>query len=377
MSPVPAVADPPALAGAFAPNLTTVAGRLGASWLEPVAIDDERAHRLRFARFEAGAWSEPVTIAEGADFFANWADFPAVVEAGDGTLYSHWLAKTAADTYAYSVYLARSTDEGASWDHLGKLNSDDTPTEHGFLTFVPEDDGARAFWLDGREMVTGEPMTLRSARVDEEGRAEELVDPRVCECCATDAVMTAEGPVVVYRDRSDTEVRDVAIARRSASGWTEPVAVHPDGWRIEGCPVNGPAVDANESMVAVAWFTASEDTAKVQVAFSRDSGATFDEPILLDVSGEGALVLGRVDLIADGDKSARVIWVTQTGDHAEIRAQRVAADGSLGDRQVVAETSAARASGFPILELVGERLFVAWVEVGQDRGASRVHVREI
>ncbi|MFQ5526593.1 MAG: hypothetical protein ACE5GX_10065 [Thermoanaerobaculia bacterium] len=372
------VDDPPATSGAFAPNLATVSGRLAATWLEPVTMAGGGAgHRLCFARLEDGGWSEPVSIAEGSDFFANWADFPELVESGDGTLYAHWLAKTAEDTYAYSVFLARSTDGGASWEPLGKLNADDTPTEHGFVSFVEQPEGARAFWLDGRGMIDGGPMTLRTALVGAGEPVESVVDARVCECCGTDAVMTEEGPLVVYRDRSEEEVRDVFAVRGLGIGWTEPYAVHSDGWKIAGCPVNGPAVDSRGASTATAWFTAAGDTSRVLVAFSGNSGKSFGPARVVEASAEDTLVLGRVDLSMIADGSAWVSWVAQTGDQAEIRLRRVRPDGSMEEPREVALTSPGRASGFPILERVAEDLFIAWVEVGEERSLSRIHVRAL
>lgn len=367
--------DPPAAAGAFAPNLATVEGDLAATWLEPTVLPDGAdGHRLRFARLDGEVWSEPVSIAEGGDFFANWADFPELVEAGDGALYAHWLAKTAPDTYAYSVFLARSGDGGATWEPYGKLNSDDTPTEHGFVSLLAEEKGARAVWLDGRAMVEGGPMALRTARVDERERTEKVLDPRVCECCGTDAVVSSDGPVIVYRDRSEAEVRDVLSVRRAGPGWSPPAPVHADGWRIEGCPVNGPALDAAGAVVATAWFTAGSGTGRVQVAFSDDSGATFGEPIVLETTSDDAVVLGRVDIALTDDGTARVSWVTQVGERAAIRLRSVSRDGVMGDERLIAETSPARASGFPILQFVDQRLFSAWVEIGEGRLASRVRI---
>ena len=40
------------------------------------------------------------------------------------------------------------------------------------------------------------------------------IDARVCDCCQTDAAMTSEGAVLIYRDRSDDEIRDL-LRRRS------------------------------------------------------------------------------------------------------------------------------------------------------------------
>ncbi|MER8349348.1 sialidase family protein, partial [Acinetobacter baumannii] len=78
-------------------------------------------------------WSAPRTIAEGGDWFVNWADTPHIAATADGALWAHWLQKSAAATYAYDVVLARSADGGASWSAPLRVNDDGTPTEHGFV----------------------------------------------------------------------------------------------------------------------------------------------------------------------------------------------------------------------------------------------------
>ncbi|HEX2163073.1 MAG TPA: sialidase family protein, partial [Thermoanaerobaculia bacterium] len=154
--------QPPAAAGAMAPNLAPAAdGSLLLSWLEP----DGDGHRLRVARFAGGEWGEPSTVAAGDDFFANWADVPSVVEDGDGTLFAHWLARLGGGTYAYGVELARSDDGGATWRQLGLLHADRSPTEHGFVTLLPTGSAVEAVWLDGRATAGGGAMTLRARRL--------------------------------------------------------------------------------------------------------------------------------------------------------------------------------------------------------------------
>ena len=144
--------DPPAIDGAFAPEVWTDDAGLLMTWLEPLGEERSDGHRVRFSRLEGGGWSAPSTVVEGTDLFANWADFPSPARASDGTIYVHWLAKTAPDTYAYSIFLARSADGGASWQPVGTLNDDATHTEHGFVSWVREGDGLRAFWLYVRDM---------------------------------------------------------------------------------------------------------------------------------------------------------------------------------------------------------------------------------
>lgn len=350
----------PAGPGAMAPYLAAAGEDLLMSWLEP-------GHRFLVSRLHDGSWSEPVVVAQGDDFFANWADVPKVAVAGDGTLWAHWLAKLGAGTYAYGIFLARSADGGASWQPMGLLHHDDrSPTEHGFVAYAPEGDGLRAVWLDGREMEQGGPMTVRSARLDETVGASQVIDPRVCECCPTALAATARGALAIYRDRSSEEVRNMGVSRFDGGDWSAPRALHDDGWKIPGCPVNGPAVDAAGETVAVAWFTVIDQAPRVQLAFSHDSGDSFGPPRVVD----GDRPLGRVSLVLDGDASAWVSWLAVRDDRAEVMVGRFAAEGESRERWSVASTGGSRGSGIPRLARVGDRLYIAWVETADDQPAA-------
>jgi hypothetical protein len=362
--PPPVAVDPPAAAGALAPELSSASGGVALTWLEAAGAEGRREQRLLFARLDGTTWTAPRQIAAGGAFFANWADRPALAAGPGGELFAHWLRKSGEDTYAYGVELARSRDGGSTWERLGLLHDDDSLTEHGFVSYAPAAAGVHAFWLDGRRMAEEGPMELRTAFVAAAGAppdfppASTVLDDRVCECCATDAALTAEGPIVVYRDRSAEEVRDIAVVRAAGQGWTEPRILHPDGWRIHGCPVNGPAVAARGARVAVAWFSVVGGAPEVKVAFSDDAGATFEPPLLID--GEGAL--GRVDVELDDAGGAYVSWLAAAGEAGEIRLRRVAASGELGAARVIAATSQARRAGVPRMVRDGERLVFAWVE---------------
>ena len=104
-------------------------------------------------------------------------------------------------------------------------------------------------------------MTLRSAALSPDGQLadEQVVDEMICECCQTDVALTDAGPVVVYRDRSIDEMRDIGVSRFVDGRWQKGRLVSVDDWQIDGCPVNGPAIDADGDATAVAWFTASRD----------------------------------------------------------------------------------------------------------------------
>jgi hypothetical protein len=206
-------------------------------------------------------------------------------------------------------------------------------------------------------------MTLRAGVIDREGRIREEVslDERVCDCCQTSTARINTGAVIVYRDRSDSEIRDVSIVRYATDGRrTQPRPVAGEGWRIEGCPVNGPAVAAAGLRVAVAWFTFADSMPRVLLAFSDNEGETFSEPLQVD-DGDP---MGRVDIVLLAEGSAMVSWMEYAGDGAHIRLRRVWSDGRLADSYTLVPASKERTSGFPVMTSNGREILVAWTEVG-------------
>lgn len=365
----------PAGAGSAEPHLVAARDGLLMSWLEPVTGSDRVA--LRMARYRDGVWSAPRTIVERNDLFVNWADFPSIVEDAKGALFAHWLQKSGPHVYAYDVRMATSRDDGTTWSRPFVLNRDGTMTEHGFASLAAlPGGGVGATWLDGRKMKPGDheddagDMTLRYATVDSKGsiRNDVQLDDRTCECCTTGMAITADGPIVAYRDRSADEVRDISFVRATPAGWTRPKALNADAWKINGCPVNGPQVDSIGNRAVVAWFTAAQDQQRVYAAFSEDSGATFGRPVRID-DGKPA---GRVDTVMLDESSALVVWLEQKPSGAEIRARRVAANGQAMPSMKVADSSAARAAGFPRIARVGPHVWFAWTDQSADSKQIRL-----
>jgi hypothetical protein len=351
----------PAGPGSAEPNLAVAPdGRVYMTWLEPA----DSGHALRFAVLEGTRWSAARTIRSGRDFFVNWADFPSIRVLDGNRLAVHWLQRAGRGTYAYGVRIVQSADGGATWSAPVIPHRDSTQTEHGFVATWRESGKLGAVWLDGRKFSQQEhsaanEMMLVSTTLSPDGTLgpEFRLDERTCDCCQNSAAVTVNGPIIAYRNRSPEEIRDIYLTRRIGGKWTAGVPVHADNWHIAACPVNGPAVAAAGSRVALAWFTAANDSPRVNVAFSADAGATFGAPIRVD-DGNPA---GRVDVVLLPDGSTLVVWIERTGgEDAAVRARRVSADGKAGRPLTVATSSAARASGFPRVVLSGSNLVFAW-----------------
>lgn len=132
--------------------------------------------------------------------------------------------------------------------------------------------------------------------------------------------------------------------------------------------MNGPALAASGNRVALAWFTGARDTARVNVAFSRDGGAHFGAPIRVDGGSPG----GRVDAVLLADGSALVSWIERVGgDTAAVRVRRVTSDGKSGGPITIAQSSTARASGVPRMVQAGSDIVFAWTVPGRP---SRIRV---
>lgn len=382
-----ALAETPLPVGADAtePNFFTAPdGRVVMSWIERV---DSTTHALRIAiRATDGSWGEARDVTRRSDFWLNWADFPSVAMLADGRLVAHWPQRNGAGRYAYEVRMAESRDEGRTWSESVTPHQPGIEAEHGFVSILPADSGALVVFLDGGNNIAATPahahddaehatpMTLAANRWGSaplSPATKSVVDARVCDCCQTSAAMSARGPVVVYRDRSATtpEIRDIVISRFVDGAWTEAKPVHADNWEVDFCPVNGPMVQAYGDTVVVAWFTAARDTAKVQVAFSYDAGATFGAPVRVD-DGNPA---GRVGLqLFDG--AAYVSWLERgNADSAFVKLRRVERDGSRDTAIVVSPSSGARSSGFPRMARLADGLLLAWTVPGRPsvvRGAT-------
>lgn len=332
-----------------------LSGNAYLTWVEKSTDSTE----LRYKRYIPGTgWTDDSRITAGKDWFVNWADYPALATAQGEVLYSHHLKKSSPDTYSYDILVSRSSDGGRTWEAPFMLNEDGTHTEHGFVSMIPSGNDMFMAWLDGRNTTSDKngPMTLRAALFAPDGsrKGEWQLDDRTCDCCQTGAAMTENGPVVVYRDRSANEFRDIAIVRFENYKWTEPMLIHRDAWQISGCPVNGPRIDAKGNDVVISWFTAPQDKPQVNVVFSSDGGRSFSSPVR--VSGEKPI--GRTDVILLEPGLALVSWV----EDDLFRAVQLNSDGEISNEWRIGHSGLSHMNGFPQLTRAGEGFLAVWKE---------------
>lgn len=342
------------------------------SWLH--SVDGETT--LNYASFIDGEWSAPGIVHESTDFFVNWADFPSIVSYNGKPVAAHWLKKVDGGTFAYHVQLSFYSEDG--WSEPITPHLDRSPTEHGFVSLLPlSEDRVLTVWLDGRNMEgrshstpadrgldgksdLSHAMTLRSAEITRSGEIlnKNVIDDAVCECCQTALHMAGNQAVVVYRNRTEYEIRDIATSRYNfeEGKWTTPQIVHDDNWEIAGCPVNGPRVVGNQDKTAVIWFTAANSEMKSQVAVADNQTGLYSDAIQVDLGS----TIGRVDAIMRQNGDIWVSWVETEQQEGRIYLRKIASDGSLFEPILVGVTESGRGSGFPRMMDTQGGILMAW-----------------
>jgi hypothetical protein len=291
------------------------------------------------------------------------------VELSKNLMAAHWLVENPTVAFAQDIFTSYSQDQGQTWSKPVKPYSGGDAAEYGFANLYgcakKSGDDYGLVWLDGRNSsisssihsqhdVKGVPLRSTTVQRDNSFSPEQVIDLLACDCCPTSISHSPHGPIVVFRNRDETERRDIFYSRYIAGEWSEAQSVGFDDWHIAGCPVNGPAIASNKSTIAIAWFTAAGGRKKIQLAYSIDGGLTFGAPIEID-HGD---FLGRVDLTVNDKKNITISWLGRSSDKVflEIRMRSYALDG-LEIRQISeARLSSDRVnlSGIPKIASIGE-----------------------
>ena len=329
---------------------------------------------LKFAEKQAAGWGRPATVSSGSNWASSPADPPIVLRRMDGTLVAAWQVATDKKLEGSDIYLAHSKDNGKTWSPPFRPHHDRTRGQHAFPSLFEAPGNALGLvWLDARAQAANPEdvdasISLRYAAFDQSWKqtADAEIDSRVCECCSTTAAVTSDGVLIAFRDRSDNEIRDIAVSRLERGKWTASTLVHADNWEIDACPVNGPMLSARGRQAVIAWFTVRNDEGQAWAAFSSDAGRTWGAPIRLD----DAASLGRVgvDLLDDG--SAVATWVEYANRRGQFSMRRIDAAGQRSPAVSIARASTALSSDVPRMARHGRELVFAWAESAAtgDRG---------
>lgn len=313
------------------------------------------------------------TIAEGRNWFVNWADFPNLVETDAGDWVSFYLQKSDLDIpYAYDVRIVRSQDRGKTWSAPLTIHDDGIATEHGFVTLLPAGgNDVLVSWLDARHSAAKAKASehdhadthtaLHAARLDQDLRvtARWELDELTCDCCNTDGRRIGNQLWLAYRNRSPEELRDIYAIRFDGAEWNLPRRVLRDDWKIEGCPVNGPAVASLDGSPLFFWPTQQGTSTVLRLAL-HDRGF-----VDLGIIERGEGVLGRVDAVAFGRDQALLSWLGLEQDRIALKLARIDAAGKVLEVHTVTTLPPGRMTGMPRLAAFGQRAILVWTDAGK------------
>ncbi|WP_221048844.1 sialidase family protein [Methylogaea oryzae] len=348
----------------------TADGRLILSWVEVA----EGRSSSRFSVRDGDRWTAPATVASVP---GKLAAPPVVMGLADGALAAAWMSYVpgSTDRTSAEIRLARSADGGRTWSEPARPYGDDARVYDAQMSLAALPAGRLALvWTDKRHVQAegaghaehsehaahAQRYQLIATVMDAALRPGEEItlDSDVCSCCRSDTAAQGGELVTVYRDHAGSEVRDIAAARWNPAGEVRSGPVHVDGWVLNGCPSNGPAVDMRGAQAVVAWFTAADGAGRVRLAFSSDAGASFGDPIEVDSEA-----VGYADTVLLEDGSAMVSWRGRNGPQEELRAARVAPNGAVLGRVTIYQGGFPNwPSKYPELERAGGKAYVAWTD---------------
>lgn len=284
-----------------------------------VAWVDQRARGVLVARFARDGTSqrgEPVDVSRTPDVF-SWLPRIALSPAHDEDVYVAWQEIVfSGGTHGGELYVARSVDGGASFEPARNLSRSIAGDGKGRI------DADR--WHNGSfDIVAGDSGMVFVAWTEYEGR--------------------------LWLARS---------ADRGAS-FDRPRLVASD----EEHPARAPSLASDGDTVYLAWTTGEEPRADIQLAVSRDGGATFSAPARV---AETETYSDAPKLAVASDGTLHVVYAESAGgpfDRFEIHHARSHDGGATFTRPVV--VSRPRRHGiesahFPSLAVDGAVVHVAW-----------------
>jgi hypothetical protein len=287
------------------------------------------------------------------------------------------------------LMFTRSLRFGRKFDKPIRITDKEKPSSNGFsnLGVAPNGD-LYAVWLDGRAPQDTSPGSshVYLARSTDKGATwgKNLpVADNVCPCCRPAVAFGSKGQVfIAWRAVDGGDVRDMMLAVATVNGdnslsFTKPVRIAEDNWKISGCPHTGPQLVLKGNRLYAAWHSDSNSTnAGIRLSWSDDGGKTFSRPVIASASvldtNHPALSLsedGRLLLVFQGrEANEKEGWGTTRAFLTEIYD-----NGSVSAPMVVPGNK--KTASFPsVLAGTVGRTFIAWTEA-TDKGVQVMLVR--
>ena len=233
-------------------------------------------------------FSEKVRVNADADMPSGINHAPTMALGAKGEIYVTWSAGRTDGDFSSDIKFSRSLDGGRTFEPTITVNDDKAPASHGFESMIVAPDGSiHIAWLDGREKKEGVSSTYIAKSTDNGKTFEKnvRVDGNSCPCCKTAVTVAHDGTVYVsWRKVFKGDNREIVMAKSTDRGksFSESVVVGNDKWVITGCPHRGPSMSSDkDGILYVVWYTEGETgSPAIYIANSKDGGKSFSKKML-------------------------------------------------------------------------------------------------
>ena len=295
---------------------------------------------IRYASSKDGGRTFSSAITVAGEALSGARGWHALALGYDGSVHAVWLDGRNAGPMSH----------GAGHVHGGPAGSAPPPKPSG----GPRQDIFHASWQAGG------------------ARAEHLVQANVCFCCKTSVATSGENVYVAWRHIYPGSLRDIAVSRSADNGATfaPPTRVSEDGWKIDACPDDGPALAADgHGGIHIVWPTlVPGETPRKGIFYSTLAENAFAPRIQLD-AGDGDPA--HPQIAADEHLNTAAVWDERVGDGRRI-VFRTIVDKVPQAAQIFTGDSA----GYPTVAGNEGFWIVLWTVQGTD-GRSTIEGRRI
>jgi hypothetical protein len=289
------------------------------------------------------------------------------------------------------IKTARSRDGGRTFVEEKRLQAKGAIGDRGWQASTLDAAGKlHTIWLDHRVMAADKASGDHSQHKGEhdgvamaqksglyyaaDGGPERELFKGVCYCCKTALAAGPTGELyAAWRHVFPGNMRDMAMTQSRDGGktFTPLVRVNHDGWSINGCPDDGPAMAVGaDGTVHLAWPTVKNETGVILYANSRN-GAAMTTP--RQVPTLGGPKASHPQIAIDRSGGVVIAWdeVVEGARRAAIVALTSGAPGTpaFGKPERVADSSP---STYPVIAAIEDGLVAAWTSGAPGQSVIKV-----